>query len=244
MITFFTIPRPFIGHFDVIQCNAIDSWLRLDPCPQIILLACKGEMGEVAREFSVEIYDVARIDGVPLVNEAISKAMALAKYSILAFVNADNIFLDDLMPVVKSVMMRLDKFVIIGRRWNLDLRESITFNDGWQDRLRADLVKRGVHHGTVGIDYLIFRGNLWPHMPPFLVGRDFYDNWMVREAVKGEIPVVDVTETVVMIHENHPVKPGVRNDEVEHNRRMAGLEQKWTIKNATWRFVNGELVRK
>ncbi len=31
MITIFAIPKPFKGHIDVIQRNAIQSWTKLSP---------------------------------------------------------------------------------------------------------------------------------------------------------------------------------------------------------------------
>lgn len=38
MITIFSTPKPFRGHFEIIQRNAIQSWLRLRPGCEIILL--------------------------------------------------------------------------------------------------------------------------------------------------------------------------------------------------------------
>lgn len=42
MLTIFSYPKPFKGHIDVIQRNAINSWTLLNPKPEIIL-ACDEE---------------------------------------------------------------------------------------------------------------------------------------------------------------------------------------------------------
>ena len=41
MITFFTTPKPFLGHIGIIQRNAIESWKRRIPMPKSFSLATK-----------------------------------------------------------------------------------------------------------------------------------------------------------------------------------------------------------
>jgi hypothetical protein len=52
-------PKPFVGHIDVIQRNAISSWLRLHPDVEVILVDIRGQ-AEVSRSFDLHITSVKR----------------------------------------------------------------------------------------------------------------------------------------------------------------------------------------
>ncbi|MDR1741595.1 MAG: hypothetical protein LBR38_07100, partial [Synergistaceae bacterium] len=43
----------------------------------------------------------------------------------------------------------------------------------------------------------------YEHIPPFAIGRMAFDDWMVADAVMRGIPVVDATDDVVAVHQNH-----------------------------------------
>ena len=54
MLTIVSSPKPFEGHIGLIQRNAIGSWVRLSPRPQIILFGSSAGTKEVAAEFGLE----------------------------------------------------------------------------------------------------------------------------------------------------------------------------------------------
>ena len=54
MLTILSTPKPFVGHIGLIQRNAIGSWVRLSPRPQIILFGDSAGVHEVAAEFGLE----------------------------------------------------------------------------------------------------------------------------------------------------------------------------------------------
>jgi hypothetical protein len=53
VLTIFTIAKPFHGHIDVIQANAINSWLRLCPQPEIILFGNDEGTASTASQLGV-----------------------------------------------------------------------------------------------------------------------------------------------------------------------------------------------
>ena len=57
MITLFALPRAFQGHFEVIQRNAITSWARMSPKPEIILFGNEDGTADIARQLSTGIRD-------------------------------------------------------------------------------------------------------------------------------------------------------------------------------------------
>ena len=76
MLTIFSCPKPFRGHVDITQKNAIRSWLFLDPRPDVILLGNDEGVGETARELGVRhIPDVECNEfGTPLLSSIFEEA--------------------------------------------------------------------------------------------------------------------------------------------------------------------------
>ena len=54
MVTILTVPKPFKGHIDTIQRNAIKSWLKLYPKCEIILFGDDESIAKAAEEFKNE----------------------------------------------------------------------------------------------------------------------------------------------------------------------------------------------
>src|SRR5437879_7577786 len=177
MLTLFTTPKPFRGHIAVIQRNAIQSWLRLRPTCEIILLGDDQGTAEVAAEFKLRyIPTVARNDyGTPLVNSLYAEAEKAATYSLLCYVNADIIFMSDLLPAVQLVIREKPRSLMVGRRWDLDLKETLDFKTDWEQWLRSLVDLRGKIHAHTGIDYFVFPKGLWGEIPPFAIGRSVWD---------------------------------------------------------------------
>lgn len=204
MLTIFAIPKPFRGHFNIIQRNSIQSWCRLRPACQIILFGDEEGTAEAAAEFHTQhIPDVPRNEyGTPLVDFIFEKAEHFAATSLVAYVNADIIMMNDFLTAVSGV--RLDKFFLTGQRWDLDVMELLDFDaPDWESRLRSRLAKDGCIHSPVGSDYLVFPKFMFGKIPPFLIGRTAADHWFFFKARSLGIPVINATKMVTCIHQNH-----------------------------------------
>ena len=75
MLTIFTIPKPFKGHIDIIQTNAIQSWRLLHPICEIILFGDEEGTARTAAAFdAVHVPDIERNKyGTPLLDSIIEK---------------------------------------------------------------------------------------------------------------------------------------------------------------------------
>ena len=78
MLTIFATPKPFRGHFAVIQRNAIRSWTLLRPACEVILMGDEEGTAEIASEFSLRhIPDIGcNAYGTPLVSALVRKSSA------------------------------------------------------------------------------------------------------------------------------------------------------------------------
>src|ERR1700745_2531909 len=122
MLTLFSIPKAFKGHIGIIQWNAITSWTKLKPRPEIILFGRDDGMSETARQLGLRhVADVAVNEkGTPQLNVLFKKADAAATYQHLCYVNADIILLGDFLRAIEHVQARLPRSLTISRRINLD----------------------------------------------------------------------------------------------------------------------------
>lgn len=243
MITFFTLPKPFEGHINIIQRNAIQSWMALSSKCEIILFGKEKGMSEVAKEFGVShVPDIEKNEwGTPLLNSAFREAQKIAKNDILVYINADIILMPDFIEALQKIEKPL--FLMAGRRWDLDIKEEIDFDEAdWGEKLRAKIVKKGKLHGFSGIDYLIFPRNLPHDLPSFAVGRPGWDNWLIYHIRSLKIPVIDATEMITTVHQGHGYshspwgrKKRVEGPEYQRNLELAGgFSNFLTLKETNW----------
>jgi len=243
MLTIFSIPKPFVGHNRIIQRNAIKSWLRLEPRCEVILFGDDEGVAETAAELSVQhIPWIAKNEyGTPLLSSAFVAAQKAAQNSILMYANADVIFFQDLIKAVQRFNEN-PSFLICGRRWDLDIAEEVDFEDSkWATKLLDTINNEGKLHGYAGIDYFVFPRNL-VHMPDFSVGRPGWDGWLVYDVRMRRIPVIDATEVITVIHQNHdythskfPEHNRVGGPELKQNTQVAGGgANMMTLREADW----------
>ncbi|MFZ3148268.1 MAG: hypothetical protein WA137_04440 [Methanothrix sp.] len=233
MITLFSTPKPFHGHIGVIQRNAIHSWTLLHPDAEIFLFGDDEGTAEVAKELGVgHVPDVARNEyGTPLVSDIFEKAQSLASNDIVCYVNADIILLKDFIRAVERVAGKR-RFLMVGQRWNLDLNDPLDFDVDWEETIKALVSQKGKLFTKSGIDYFVFPRGLFMDIPRFAIGRPAWDNWMIYHARSSRYHVIDATQVVMPIHQNHnyshvPQRKGntYEGPEAERNRDLAGGSQ-------------------
>jgi len=227
MITIFTCPKKFEGIFEVIQRNAIKSWLNLDCEKEIIVLGDEKGVTEICKEFGLKhIPTIENFNGIPLMSSIFKKAEENAFYDILMFINTDILFFGDIKKVISLCQKNFDKFILIGPRVNYDIESDIDFNDvNFINQLLN--LKSNVIFAQ---DYFIFPKNTFRYFPDFLIGRPFWDSWICYYAEKNKIPLIDVGLHLKAIHQNHPYsfktfpsEEAVRNKEIRWNFKLSGF---------------------
>ncbi|CAN2045681.1 O-methyltransferase [Candidatus Magnetomoraceae bacterium gMMP-13] len=220
-ISIFAMPKPFKDeHINIIQQNAIKSWTLLNPRPEIILLGDEEGTKEIADKFKIKHIPYIECNefGTPLLNSIFEVAQFNSLSNILAYINADIILMNDFIEATEKVIdHNFDKFLMIGRRWDFDLIQFINFQgNSWEYELRNILKKNGILHAETGIDYFIFTKNMWGTIPPFALGRTAWDNWLVLRALNLKMPVIDATQAITAIHQDH-----------DYSHLPCGKEEAW-----------------
>lgn len=215
MLTLFTIPRSFAGGADIGQNNAIASWRRLPlPC-EIILFGDDDGIAEAASKHGVKhIPHVIRTaSGTPILDSVFSRANEIASQPLLCFVNADIILLDDFVTALQAVETRSRQFLMISSRFNTCIQNALTFDPNWQIALRQRVRSEGRMYPAGGSDIFAYRRNLFASIPPFAIGRGYWDNWLMYAAIKRGASLIDATDVVTAIHQDH---------DYSHARQVSG----------------------
>ncbi len=206
MLTLFAIPKAFRGHIDIIQRNAITSWTRLQPRPEIILFGSEAGTAEVALELGLRhVPEIARNEfGTPRLDDIFEQARGLTAQPILCYVNSDILLLDDFSAALQRVAAQYPRFLMVGRRTDLDVTQPLAFDSAaWQSDLRNLARRNGKLIVARSVDYFAYVRDLYPPLPAFALGRFWWDNWLVWKARSLGAAVVDVSPVVLAIHQNH-----------------------------------------
>jgi hypothetical protein len=240
------MPKPFEGHIGIIQRNAVTSWTRLTPRPEIILFGNEAGTSEIAAELGVRhVRDVKRNEkNTPFLNDLFDQAQNLAQNPIVSYVNADIILFDNFIAAARDVAAWKPQFLMAGRRWDIDITTPIDFSaPDWAAGVRRDVAQRGKRRSASWIDYFVFARGMYRELPPLLLGRVWWDNWLVWQARALAAPVVDASPRVLAVHQNHGyAHPGGflgiwQSEEGQWNERLveSGLRAR-TLRDANYKF--------
>lgn len=252
-LTLFTAPKPFTDpHIATIQRNALRSWTLL-PEVEVIVLGEEEGLDEVARELGIlHLKDVERsTSGAPRLSSMFAQARAHSQSPFLCVINADILLMSDFLQAVRRVAELCERFVLVSQRWDVDITKPLDFAPGWEERLREHVRQHGKLHRPAGSDFFVFPRECYREIPAFTVGRAGWDNWMIYKARRERWAVVDLTPSVMIVHQNHDYRhlpggqPHYNLPETEENIRLAGgvANIRYTILDSNERLVAGHLRR-
>jgi hypothetical protein len=204
--TIFAVPKPFRGHIGLIQTNALRSWLALRPQHEVILLGAEEGVAAAAALHGVRhIADVARNEfGTPLLNDVFRQAEQSSSSDTLCYVNADIILLSDFPVAVAHVRQRKRRFLMVGKRWDIDLGTPLDVAEQtWEEGLRSVVATSGQPRTAEWVDYFVFNRGLFQDLLPFALGRAAFDNWLLWKATASGAALVDASDQVLAVHQNH-----------------------------------------
>ncbi|MFZ2026537.1 MAG: hypothetical protein WAV30_04600 [Microgenomates group bacterium] len=196
----FTVPKPFEGEFAAIQKNAIESWLQIKPTPTIILLGNEHGVKDIAKKYGLVHISVIKVSekGVPLLNSVFNEVLERYADTTYLYVNSDIIILDSPTHIITMLSKQFSEFLAIGQRYEMRMGGKSTHEI-------RQLVKDGVLRlkNRSWMDYFLFTPHVFSSIPPFLLGRTFWDKWLVWDALQKKIPVIDITKDLLTVHQSH-----------------------------------------
>ncbi len=210
VLTLFTSFKFSLNKTDIYQ-RTLKNWAELRPFVQPIYFKVTNEESNKnllneARQLGWMIEDMNELgvnSTLPVFKSIFLKGMQLTKSAFYGFSNGDILFLDGLIETLCFLHEEIPwtRFLLTARRINLNstfLLPSVT-----KTRM-LDLVRQnGRQFIPNAIDLFIVSANSysWENVPPFVIGRITYDNWLLANALLNNISVVDVTRTVPLLHQ-------------------------------------------
>lgn len=257
MLTIFSTGKPFRGHAGMIQRNAIRSWVEMDPGVEVILFGDEDGAAEIATEFDFRNErEVERSEtGTKYLRFLFARAQEIASNDILCYVNCDIILLKSFWRAVNQVAALQEPFLMVGRRTNTDVTEPVDFGQqDWEPQIEQLARSTGEVANEWCADFFVFRRGFYKDLPPLVNGRNYWDNWLIWKAQSSGAMVVDASEVMVAVHQNHDYgyhpggATGVMDDpqtrrnfeigkkgrrlrtitEVSHKLTPAGIQRNWS----------------
>ncbi len=203
LVSILAMPKPFHGHIGVIQRNAITSWTKLSPRPEIFLFGEEEGTEQIADELGLtHLHDIERNEfGTPLLGDLIRRAREATDTRLLCYSNSDIILLQAFHTAVSAIAEKFSRFLGVTHRWEIDVAEELDFNRAQPLSLRSLPSGTPGHH--TAIDVFVFDRELYAEVPDLAIGRAWFDQWLIKDALLRGIPVVDMTNVARAIHQSH-----------------------------------------
>ena len=138
---------------------------------------------------------------------------------------------------------------MVGHRWDINLMDIVNFNDQKESEIFwKDAQKKSIKHACTGIDYFVFRKNSFTNLPDFAIGRPGFDNWILWNARRHFIPLIDVSNEVMALHQNHDYRvytdPKLFPDPDSLANKKLHQDRTLNLLDANYHFMNGKIGKK
>ena len=245
--TIFACPHPFVDATAALQTNAIRSWQAMRPQPEVILLGDEAGTAEAAVRLDCCLGHAIDHNefGTPLISSIFKRGQHYAETELVCYANAD-VFILGLADALRLCAEKFEKFLLVGRRWDVPWQGPWDFSPGWEKCLREYVRLNGKLHSVGALDYFAFPKDTFDKVPPFAIGRSAWDNWFVMDAVYRDIETVDASESVFCVHQGMPGPSTMTPQRAEERRRnrafydtaraKAGVSG--SAKNCKWRLTS------
>lgn len=254
LVTILTAPKPFTDpHINIIQTNALRSWVQLGDMVDILVLGEDAGIKEAAQSLDVSYFPdvVCNEKGTPLISSMLENGRELSQSPFLAIVNTDVILFPDFVQAIINVAHLKKDFLIIGQRWDMEIQDELGKKSSDFDQLRKRVPIEAKLHPPTGSDYFIFPRTSYLSIPDLAIGRAGWDNWFIFKSRWEGWPVIDATKDVMAVHQSHDYahlpggQPHYRLPETRKNVLMGGGEHTiFSLFDAQYDLIDGKLVRK
>lgn len=250
MLTFLSSPKPFKGNDKENQYRAIKSWLLAAENVEVILYGDSAGIEEAGLELKVKVVKeiASSPSGVPYFGAIVDHAAKYGKYDNQVYLNCD-ILLSGIYEA--SRFIKFPNFLFIGQR--LDMSPDViveehpeNYKQVVQELFKINKIKM---HGTTGIDYFMFKRNMWKGLQQISIGRGGYDNALLEFCKRHQYSIIDGTLSVIALHQFHDYKHVNGNkqfvfygSEAMQNLSVAGKYSLLSVSDAEYIMDNYELI--
>jgi hypothetical protein len=205
MLTIYSTLKNFTNeHTRIVQTNAVKSWLKLEPTPEVFIMGGDESVKSFCEELNITHVDVKQSEyGVPYLNDMMYKIEDLASNDFLLLVSGDIILFQETIAALNIAKNRLANFCLCSIKQESSVDSLIEFKAGWE----IEIKKSAIHYSlpTSG-DFFLYPKkyflNSIPGIPDFIIGRSSCDSWLIKKAFEADV-LVNATDFIPLIHQRH-----------------------------------------
>lgn len=221
--------------------QAIDSWHRVFPDAQILVFGNAALLRDWCGYRQVK-----RRKGLPLVSDMFEKVEMMDDPGPRLFINSDCIVTSSMKKACDFLVQVKKQWLATGQRSEISEEEDCA-NAGslqWEEAIRAKYPEPKMLP-PCGADWFLFSRSAMREskMPPFVIARTCYDNWLIYDALQRGLWVVNCTGSVTVYHQTHPEQEVRRSDDAKENYRLCKKSYpKWNDWSGWIKHANTTLV--
>lgn len=196
--------------------NAIVSWKKV--FPEATLITFDGGTGNPM----IGHRRVNHYNGLPLVNEMFGQVYEMSIKGPLLFINSDCILTHSMAGAVAYLSQVKIRWLATGRRSEIEPEDADSVEQAsWEEDILAKYPDPEMLP-SCGADWFLYPRSSFTgcKMPPFAIARTCYDNWIIWDAHKRGVKVIDCTNSVTVYHQIHPERPTVRRGPLAQRNYM------------------------
>lgn len=219
-VTLLTTCKAFVGETTIFQENAIANWL--EQFSNVILFGTDEGVVEIAKKYDlIHVPNVdVNADGLPYINSMFDIARKISTTPYLAYINSDILLSKDFSKTVRNCLDKAeDKILVVARRKNIPIVFSILDEKG-KCAFEELVEDYAVWDRANAIDLFIFNKDLYSNIPPFIIGRMAWDNWLLWKARDENAQVIDISHDAFLYHPIH----GYSSVSTDRNRVAFGAD--------------------
>ena len=230
-------------HLQTHYKNTLWMMGRLKPTMSPIVFTNDAIASELALSSNNTVLPITKTNvfGMPVLNQMFIESMRYSTSFFYGYTNGDMLYpRNDIirnLAILQGLIERgeLDENVlIIGRRTNVVYVETSMVQT---DEDINSLAEKGKLYGPDAQDFMFVTRNSfdWHVIPDFVVGRTAYDNWLVDFAYHRDYSIIDLTQTLVAIHQT-----GLNGIKSSH-WSARGIDRKWNYPLARGKVDHGTI---
>jgi len=204
-IIFITIPRSFNPPFLIAQENCLNAIKKYNKNSEIILYSDDDGIDDYARKHGyITPKNVKKIGHLPLVNQAILFAAEKFPNSKICFINSDILILNSLTDILQLIKSEsFSEYLLVCRRTEVMVNSLLTY-DEFNYVIKNHKIDNTRGRNTA-MDFFLFDSSFVKkiNMPDFPIGRPGWDNWLAAHARILNIPLIDISDVIVIAHQDH-----------------------------------------
>lgn len=207
-LTIFTALKPMYRHWGLIQRNALLSWTRIKPRPEIIVFGHGDGIPELAQELDLRHVPVLVRNKFesPRLDSLLERIGEFATHRTRALVCADTILPDNFGEAVRLVQNRFPQFLVVGGSHSLDAAGSVQWSEkAPKAEFTLDLIREMIPDGALpqqSSQFFVFEDNI-KEVPPIGLGGACWKNWFIADGLYRGVTIVDISKMVPTFNQLH-----------------------------------------